>query len=140
MLTRGYFIGEIVDALSDVAAQVSTRGHLDGRLADASGAHHRRRAQPVGRRQSTIRARQMCFWGLLRSTWVKQSAKASMLWSTPSKAATRLDTDTREAIREAFDSGADRRWFCAHFNFPNRVAVAVTMQRLVSSRPTSSPT
>jgi len=26
MLTRGYFIGEIVDALSDVAGQVSTRG------------------------------------------------------------------------------------------------------------------
>ena len=28
MLTRGYFIGEIVDALSDVAGQVSTRGRL----------------------------------------------------------------------------------------------------------------
>ena len=28
MLTRGYFIGEIVDALSDVASQVSTRGRL----------------------------------------------------------------------------------------------------------------
>lgn len=28
MLTRGYFIGEIVDALSDVAGQVSTRGKL----------------------------------------------------------------------------------------------------------------
>lgn len=28
MLTRGYFIGEIVDALSDVAGQVNTRGRL----------------------------------------------------------------------------------------------------------------
>lgn len=28
MLTRGYFIGEIVDALSDVSGQVSTRGKL----------------------------------------------------------------------------------------------------------------
>lgn len=28
MLTRGYFIGEIVDALSDIAGQVSTRGRL----------------------------------------------------------------------------------------------------------------
>lgn len=28
MLTRGYFIGEIVDSLSDVAGQVSTRGRL----------------------------------------------------------------------------------------------------------------
>ncbi|RWA98281.1 SMEK domain-containing protein [Mesorhizobium sp.] len=28
LLTRGYFIGEIVDALSDVAGQVSTRGRL----------------------------------------------------------------------------------------------------------------
>lgn len=28
MLTRGYFIGEIVDALSDVAGQVSTRSRL----------------------------------------------------------------------------------------------------------------
>lgn len=28
MLTRGYFIGEIIDALSDVAGQVSTRGRL----------------------------------------------------------------------------------------------------------------
>jgi len=28
VLTRGYFIGEIVDALSDVAGQVSTRGRL----------------------------------------------------------------------------------------------------------------
>lgn len=28
MLTRGYFIGEIVDALTDIGAQVSTRGRL----------------------------------------------------------------------------------------------------------------
>src|SRR5262245_16201218 len=28
MLTRGYFIGEIVDAFSDIAGQVSTRGRL----------------------------------------------------------------------------------------------------------------